>query len=171
EGCCDKCQSPLIQRQDAHPDAVRVRLDESQRLTEQPLSTFYGRSQRLTRVNSDNTMTPEQVFDQANNAAQSHTARIMQAYEGARENLPNRNFQQDASALMRERTIMDGARERLGGQSEYNSALDAADAGWRARWDQRVAPGQTLLSRLTRQPDPQPYGGAAPADSTSGGQR
>ncbi len=170
EGCCDKCGSGLIQRQDAHPDAVRVRLEDSARYTEGPLAMFYGARNRLTRVDAGNNATLDQAYAEALNASQSHTARILEAYQGSRGNSPNKNFNQDATALLRERTIMDGARQRLGGQSEYANAFDAADGSWRARWNERVAPGQTLMSRLTRRPDPQPYGGAAPADG-SGGQR
>jgi adenylate kinase len=59
-GYCDRCDTALLQREDDHPRAVRVRMKAYQKATA-PLALHYARQGLLRQVHADGT--PEQVFE------------------------------------------------------------------------------------------------------------
>jgi adenylate kinase len=59
EGCCDRCNSQLIQREDDRPESTKVRLEAYDRSTA-PLIGFYHRRGLLVQVAA--TGTPDAIF-------------------------------------------------------------------------------------------------------------
>lgn len=60
-GVCDQCQGELVQREDDHPHAVRVRMEAYQRAT-QPLIDFYAQRNELVSIRADGS--PDEILDQ-----------------------------------------------------------------------------------------------------------
>ena len=59
-GICDACGTALYQREDDHPESVRVRMDVYEESTS-PLADFYRRAGLLVSVSAEGT--PEEIFD------------------------------------------------------------------------------------------------------------
>ncbi len=59
EGCCDRCDGKLFQRDDDRPDSIKVRLEAYDRSTA-PLIEFYGKSGLLMKVPA--TGRPEDIY-------------------------------------------------------------------------------------------------------------
>jgi adenylate kinase len=59
DGVCDLCVSPLIQRDDDRPEAIRVRMEAYEKSTS-PLAEFYRRKNLLVSVAAEGT--PEEIF-------------------------------------------------------------------------------------------------------------
>jgi adenylate kinase len=60
EGCCDRCDGKLFQREDDRPEAIRVRLEAYARSTA-PLVEFYDQLGLLVQVEARGT--PDEIFD------------------------------------------------------------------------------------------------------------
>lgn len=60
EGCCDRCDCKLLQREDDRPESVKVRLETYERSTA-PLISFYEKMGLLERVAA--TGSPEEIYD------------------------------------------------------------------------------------------------------------
>lgn len=59
EGCCDRCEGKLFQREDDRPESIKVRLEAYDRSTA-PLIEFYGKLGLLVRVAAAGT--PEEIY-------------------------------------------------------------------------------------------------------------
>lgn len=68
-GVCDQCGGRLVQREDDHPDSVRVRMQAYARATE-PLIEFYTSRNDLVSIRADGS--PEDILEQTLNCLESH---------------------------------------------------------------------------------------------------
>ena len=62
EGICDLCGAPLIQREDARPESIRVRMEAYEEST-RPLADYYQRTGRLRTISAAGT--PEAVLERS----------------------------------------------------------------------------------------------------------
>jgi adenylate kinase len=60
EGCCDKCDGKLFQREDDRPESIKVRLEAYERSTA-PLIDFYDKLGLLVQVEAKGS--PDEIFD------------------------------------------------------------------------------------------------------------
>lgn len=60
EGVCDRCGAKLVQREDDHPESVRVRMDVYERST-RPLINYYNERGLLVKVSAEGA--PEEILD------------------------------------------------------------------------------------------------------------
>jgi adenylate kinase len=67
-GICDHCGSPLYQREDDHPESIRVRMDAYQRSTS-PVAGFYRHKNLLVSISA--TGTAEDIFTRTLEALQT----------------------------------------------------------------------------------------------------
>jgi adenylate kinase len=59
EGICDRCGSPLVQREDDRPEAVQVRMEAYEKSTS-PLADYYRDRQLLRSISAEGS--PEEIF-------------------------------------------------------------------------------------------------------------
>ncbi len=60
EGCCDRCDGKLFQREDDRPDSIKVRLETYERSTA-PLIEFYKKLGLLVQIEASGP--PDEIFD------------------------------------------------------------------------------------------------------------
>ncbi len=77
EGVCDHCGSPLQQREDDRPEAVRVRMEVYEQSTK-PLTDFYGQRGLLVTIEAEGT--PEEIYQRTLSALGSITGGKSQAW-------------------------------------------------------------------------------------------
>jgi len=73
EGCCDRCDGTLLQREDDRPDAIKVRLEIYERSTA-PLIEFYKKLGVLVQVAA--TGTPDEIFDRTVTGMESRRIQV-----------------------------------------------------------------------------------------------
>lgn len=71
EGCCDRCDGRLFQREDDRPESIKVRLDAYEKSTA-PVIGFYERLGLLIRVGA--TGSPEQICERTLNMLSARQA-------------------------------------------------------------------------------------------------
>jgi adenylate kinase len=73
-GICDHCGSGLYQREDDHPESIRVRMEAYEKSTS-PLVEYYRRRNLLVSVAAEGT--PEQIFERTLMVLTAHEKRAV----------------------------------------------------------------------------------------------